>query len=95
MKMIEKLIKSKLNPVRILNNQNRHILKNISMHYLAGLLESLKPKPKKLTFRLIVKSFPKLKNLDNAKLDPFSHLFYSGVYEVPFIYRASLKRSNY
>ena len=48
-----------------------------------------------MNFRLKAKSPPKLKDLINTKIDPFSHLLYSGVYEIPFIYRNSLKRSKY
>ena len=65
------------------------------MHYIPGLFKSLKSKLKKVNFLLIVKSPPKLKDLVNIKLDPYSRLLCSEVYEVSFIYRDSLKRSNY
>ena len=51
---------------------------------------------KKHDFRLIATiSPPKLKDHVNAKLDKFSPLLHSGVYETPIFYRDSLKRNNY
>ena len=58
-----------------LNTSSHEILKNVSMHYMPSFFESLKPKLRKLT----LKDVPKLKDLIRVKLDPFSHLLYSGV----------------
>ena len=87
LKMIIKLITSKLNPVCILNNQSQHMLKNIFMLCIFCLFESLKPKLKKLNFKLTAKSPPLIQNQ--------IHFLYSRVYEIPFIYRNFLKRSKY
>ena len=40
MKMIVKLMISKLNPNRIMRNQNEHILENIFMHYIPALFKT-------------------------------------------------------
>ena len=44
---------------------------------------------------MIAKTPYNVKDLINIKLDPFSHLLYSGIYEISFIYRNSSKRSKY
>ena len=64
------------------------------MHY-PDLFESLKPKLKKLNFRLIDKSPRKLKDIVIIKFNTFSYLFCSDVYQIPLIYKDSLKTSNH